>query len=164
MQRRRVVGRVAEMAERLTQWTEEQGHVLDRLARLAPKTQEVVAKTIEKLRPVIQQAAERIQQRPERVAARQRATRTNAAREELLGLRMQAFEREQRAGRGYIPPGLEAQLADRSQAEDVRQRQMIRALGEPELRRSLRQAKATEHEREAHDRAPSRSRGMGMER
>jgi hypothetical protein len=164
LQRRRVVERVAEMAGRLAQWTEEQGHVLDRLARLAPKTQEVVAQAIEKLRPMIQQAAERIQQRPERVAARQREAKMNAAREELLGLRMQAFEREQRAGRGYIPPGLEAQLADRSQAEDVRQRQMIRALGEPELRRSLRQAKATEHEREAHDRAPSRSRGMGMER
>jgi hypothetical protein len=124
----------------------------------------VVAQAIEKLRPMIQQAAERIQQRPERVAARQRETKMNAAREELLGLRMQAFEREQRAGRGYIPPGLEAQLADRAQAEDVRQRQMIRALGEPELRRTLRQAKSIEREREAQERAPSRSRGMGMER
>jgi hypothetical protein len=34
----------------------------------------------------------------------------NAAREELLGLRMQAFEREQRVRRGYVAPGLEAQL------------------------------------------------------
>jgi hypothetical protein len=113
---------------------------------------------------MIQQAAERIQQRPERVAARQRETRMNAAREELLGLRMQVFEREQRAGRGYIPPGLEAQLADRAQAEGVRQRQEIRALGEPELRQSLRQAKSLERERETQDRAPSRSRGMGMQR
>jgi len=164
LQRRRVVGRVAEMAGRLVQWTEEQGHVLDRLARLAPKTQEMVAQTIEKLRPMIQQAAERVQQRPERVAARQRETKMNAAREELLGLRMQVFEREQRAGRGYIPPGLEAQLAERAHAEDVRQRQMIRALGEPELRRTLRQAKSLEREQEAQDRAPGRSRGMGMER
>jgi hypothetical protein len=61
MQRRRMVGRVAEMSGRLTQWTEERGHVPDRLARLAPKTQEVVAQAIEKLRPVILQAAEQIQ-------------------------------------------------------------------------------------------------------
>jgi hypothetical protein len=59
---------------------------------------------------------------------------------------------------------LEAQLADRARAEEVKQRQKIRALGDPELRRSLRQAKSIEREREAQDRAASRSRGIGMER
>jgi hypothetical protein len=94
LQRRRVVGRVAEMTERLARWTEGQGHFLERLGRLAPKTQEVVNRTIEKLQPIIQQAAERIQQRLNRAAAQKRKAALQAARREPLAVRTRAFDRE----------------------------------------------------------------------
>ena len=152
------------MTERLARWTEEQGHVLDRLARLAPKTQEVVAQTIEKLQPIILQAAERIHQRPERVVAQKQKADVYAAREELLAVRMREFERAQRAGIFYIDPAREKQWATQALAEEARQRAGIGTLSDPELRRSLQQTKAAEREREAQASAPRRSRGMGLER
>ena len=56
MQRRRVVARVADMAERLAAWTGEQGAVLDGLARLGPALQDAVAQVVERLRPAVKQA------------------------------------------------------------------------------------------------------------
>jgi hypothetical protein len=164
LQRRRVVGRMAEMTERLTRWTEEQGLVLDRLARLAPAAQEMVAQAIEKLRPVIQQAAERIQQRPERVAARKRTAEIKAARDELLAVRMWVFEREQRAGSFYVDPVRESQWQKKTRNEEDKQRADIDALSQPELHRSLQQAKSTEREHEAKIRATEQSRGMSLGR
>jgi hypothetical protein len=152
------------MTERLARWSEEQGHVFGGLGCLAPKTQAMAARAIEKLRPVMQQAAERIQSRPERVAARKRDAEMDVARKELLELRMRAFQREQRAGTFYVDPVREKQWKEKARAEEERQRAGIGALSGPDLQRSLRQAKGVEREREAQSGAPSRSRGMGLER
>jgi hypothetical protein len=164
LQRRRVVGRVGEMTERLAQWAEEQGHVLDRLARLAPAAQEMVAQAIEKLRPVIEKAAERIQQRPERVAARTRDAEIQAAREELLALRMGAFAREQRVGSFNADPAREGLWQEKARVEEGRQRAGIGALSQLELQRVLRQAKSIERDHEAERNTVRQSRGMSMGR
>jgi hypothetical protein len=164
MQRRRVVGRVAEMTERLGRWTEEQGHVLDRLARLAPKTQEMVAQAIEKLRPVIEKAAERIQQRPERMAARKQEVEMNAARAELLALRMRAFEQEQRAGSFYIAPARERQRESAMQTQEGKERTLIHALDRSELLRVLQREKTSEIDRRAQIEPPIRAKGISLGR
>jgi hypothetical protein len=68
-QRRRLVARVAEMAERLGTWADEQSLVLHGLARLAPNLQDAVAQSAARLRPAIHGAATRIRQRAAEAAA-----------------------------------------------------------------------------------------------
>ena len=131
LQQRRIMARVAEIAERLGRWTEEQGVVLDRLRHLAPAAQGMATQAIEKLWPLILQAVNQIQQRPERVAARTQTAEIRAAREELLTLRMHAFERAQRAGTFYVDTAREKQWEEKARVEAARQRTAITAIAAP---------------------------------
>ena len=162
LQQRRIGGRVAEIAERLGRWTEEQGVVLDRLRYLAPAAQEMASQAIERLRPMIVQAAERIQQRPDRAAARKQTADTHAAREELLTLRMLVFDREQRAGTFYVDPKHEKQWEQKARLEEAKQRESIGALANFQLQTSLQKEKSAEQEHETQRKLSRPSRGMSL--
>ena len=138
LQRRRVVAQVGAVAERLAGWTREQEAVLGGLARLAPAVQDGVVRAIGGMRPAMRQAAVRIHNRPDRVAARRRAAELEAAREKLLALRMGEFQRGQRRGMVYIDAGVERFWAEKAQVQETKQRAVIDAMSEGELRQTLR--------------------------
>ena len=140
LQRRRVRVRIAAMAERLATWSAEQKTGLDGLARLVPAVQGAVAQAIERVRPAVQAAAARIRQQPERMAARQRAAELVEARETLLKVRMEAFQR------GHWPWGVplqsKASWAVKERLEEARQRSGIAFLAAAEVQKALQMEKA----------------------
>lgn len=163
MQRRRMVVRVADMAERLAAWTGEQGAVLDGLARLGLALQDAMAQALERLRPAVQQTAERIRQRPERVAARQREAEVTALQGELLEARMRRFRADQRRGWTMVDAGKQRGFDTAAQAEQVLQRQNIATLDEAELRSAVRHERMTQQRRiEREQKAVLRLKGPSL--
>jgi hypothetical protein len=140
----RVRDGVRAVAEQLAGWAEEQQHVVDKLAGIAPAAQAMVAKAVERLRPVIEAAVQRVWERAERVAARERAAEREVMRGELLAMRMRVFEREARPKGFYGDPDAAKQWATRAQAEEVRQRAGVLALPDQELRKALQSEVRTE--------------------
>jgi hypothetical protein len=160
LQRGRIVAQLGPMTEQLAAWTQQQGALLDGLARLGPALQEAISRAIERLGPEIRAAAERIRQRPERVLQRQREAELQAAqeadRERLLASHMQAWRRGTRQGRGFLTPALEAQWQAEATAEETRRRREIASMPAQEIRQALQREEA---ERVEQQQAAARFKG-----
>ena len=136
LQRGRVAAKVGAMAGELMAWTDQQGVALDRLTRVAPAVRQAVARTVQRLRPAIESAAERIRQRPERVRRRRQEAELAAGRERLLQLHMKLWWADTRWGYRTPSDAMEAQWKQKAAVEEARQRVVIAAMPDADMRRS----------------------------